>query len=151
MDKVKLIKRGEMTIQQLIQEVKKHERAKECGAIVSFIGFVRGIGHDGAPLEKIEYQADFEYALKSLEQIRERMLKKYPDVKDLYIYHVIDALNVGEDILLMVAIAGHRKEAFLAVQEAINVLKEETPIWKKEYTQKGKYWISEKGIKPAYS
>ncbi|MGQ4913919.1 MAG: molybdenum cofactor biosynthesis protein MoaE [Candidatus Asgardarchaeia archaeon] len=151
MDRVKLIKKGEITIDKLIKKIKHHEKISECGAIISFIGITRGIGHNGAVVKKMEYQADEELAVKSLQDIRERILKKYPDVRDLFIYHVIDTLNVGEDILYVIAISGHREEGFAAIQDAIDILKEETPIWKKEYTEKGKYWVSEKGLYPSYS
>jgi len=146
MEKVKIVKRNEIDIQRVFNEIRKTTHAVECGAIVSFLGIIRGIGHDEAKVKKVIYEADFDFALKNLKEIRRRLLDKYPDVKDLYIYHVVDEMNVGDSSILIVAISGHRQQAFKAVEDAINIIKKETPIWKKEITEKGEYWISEEEI-----
>jgi molybdopterin synthase catalytic subunit len=52
-------------------------------------------------------------------------------------------LRVGEDIVYIVVAGRHRKDVFQAVKDAIERVKEETPIWKKEYSTLGEYWVSE--------
>jgi len=44
---------------------------------------------------------------------------------------------------LFVAVLGkHRREAFAVLAETVERVKMEVPIWKKEFTEKGGYWVS---------
>lgn len=142
MEKVKLIKKDEVRLESLINELKKSPEAYKCGAIVTFIGITRGVGYDGEKLEKLHYEAANDIALKDLEKIRNQILRENENVKDLLIYHVIDDLKPGEDTVYIAALGEHRKEAFNAIIKAIERIKETTPIWKKEYTEKQSNWIS---------
>ncbi|MFH1327537.1 MAG: hypothetical protein ABIH76_01595 [Candidatus Bathyarchaeota archaeon] len=48
MEKVKLLKKGGINTQAIIDELKSDPDVFDaCGAIVLFIGIVRGTGHDG--------------------------------------------------------------------------------------------------------
>jgi molybdopterin synthase catalytic subunit len=43
---------------------------------------------------------------------------------------------------MMIAVgAGHRPEAFEACRFILETIKEKVPLWKKEYTKEGDYWI----------
>jgi len=53
---------------------------------------------------------------------------------------VVDA---GEDIVFVVVLAGHRKEAFETVEDGIDRLKEEVPLFKKEVTVDETFWAHE--------
>ena len=59
------------------------------------------------------------------------------------IVHRIGHINIGENIVLIVAAAQHRNDAFMACEGAITELKRITPIWKKETTKKGDVWVEE--------
>ncbi|MGQ4833455.1 MAG: molybdenum cofactor biosynthesis protein MoaE [Candidatus Asgardarchaeia archaeon] len=146
LDKVKIVRREHIDIAKIFEEIRSLDIAKKCGAIVSFTGIIRGIGHDGSNVKKVIYECDYSSALNNLNNIRERLLEKYPDVKELFIYHVIDEMNVNDISIHIIALSGHRKQAFRIVEEAIDLIKRETPIWKKEITEKGEYWISEKEV-----
>jgi molybdopterin synthase catalytic subunit len=52
-------------------------------------------------------------------------------------------LKVGDNIVLIVVGAKHRKEAFLACEYLIDSLKEKVPIWKKEFSKDGSYWVEQ--------
>ena len=42
----------------------------------------------------------------------------------------------------MIAVgAGHRAEAFDACRYVIDSIKKKVPIWKKEYTPDGEFWV----------
>ena len=74
-------------------------------------------------------------------EIREDILKKYEDLVELLIYHVVDELEPGEQTVFIVAAAKHRDSAFKACREAIDRVKAEAPIWKKEVSEGEQHWI----------
>jgi molybdopterin synthase catalytic subunit len=135
------IKKGEISLQDIISHAKKREEVKEAGVIACFIGTVRRKGHDGSEVQYLEYEAYEDVVGKQLAKLREDLCKKFRLV-DLYIYHVIDKLNVGDEIVYIVVISEHRKEALEALREAVDKIKFEVAIWKKEVTKKGETWIS---------
>ena len=141
MKPVKIVKKNEVTLETLIDVLKKHPESEKCGAIVFFIGIVRGQSRDGKKLTKLVYDSDIERAEKAMEKIRNEMLKKYPQVKELLIYHIVDELEVGEETIFIGAIGEHRKETFAAAKEALDRVKKEAPIWKKEVTVEGEHWL----------
>ena len=53
-------------------------------------------------------------------------------------------LGIGEAAVIVVAASAHRAEAFEACRYAIDTLKETVPIWKKEVTPDGQYWVDDR-------
>ena len=48
----------------------------------------------------------------------------------------------GDHTLTLICVeSGHRKEAFAACQYFIDELKQRVPIWKKEITPDGEFWV----------
>ncbi len=115
--------------------------SKSIGGIVVFIGTARDISKS----EEI-VKLNFEYypgmAEKKLKEIRDTALKNF-NIIEMGIVHRIGYINIGEDIVLIVAAAQHRNDAFMACEWAITELKRITPIWKKETTKKGDVWVEE--------
>lgn len=109
-------------------------RVPESGAYVVFLGQVRN-ENLGRKVEKLIYEAYPEMAEAEMERIREEALKKFP-ILDMVIWHRYGELDVGEDTILIVASAKHRKEAFRACEWAIDEVKRRVPVWKKEVTPK---------------
>jgi len=118
-------------IKRLIEERKN----PDMGAMVSFIGVVRDDG-----IERIELEAHREVAVEELEAIRDEAFAKFP-IKSVDIIHRIGDLNIGDNIVLILVGAGHRREAFEGCEYIIERLKERVPIWKKEYTKDGERWV----------
>ncbi|MEM0083396.1 MAG: molybdenum cofactor biosynthesis protein MoaE, partial [Candidatus Nezhaarchaeales archaeon] len=114
------------------------------GCILTFTGVVRGIASNGSEVVKLEYEAYDEAARLKLEEIV-RDLKKIQGIVDVRIHHFVGSLSVGEDIVYIVVAAEHREEGFNALREAIERLKSEVPIWKKEHTVSSSYWVGLKG------
>ncbi|MHA1608897.1 MAG: molybdenum cofactor biosynthesis protein MoaE [Candidatus Njordarchaeales archaeon] len=139
--KVALIKDKSFDFSKLIKEIKSSENISKCGAIVSFIGIVRGIGRDGTRVKKLIYEAEENVVLKELEEIREKILRKYKGVHEVIIYHFIGERDVGEDTIYILVASEHREEGFKAAREALELVKERVHIWKKEITERGAYWI----------
>jgi len=143
MDKVKIVRKGSCNLQELFEGLKLSPEALRCGAIACFIGIVRGEGRKGGRVQKLVYKAWEEEALKALEQIREETLRENRGARDLLIYHVVDELEPGDETLYILALGEHRGDALNAVSQALDKVKTKPPIWKKEVTDKGEYWVEE--------
>ncbi len=112
------------------------------GAIVLMSGMVRN-QTDGQPVEYLEYQAYEPMALKVFEQIATEITAQWPIVTHVVIHHRVGKLRVGEISVLLAVGAPHRGEAFAACQYAIDTLKHQAPIWKKEHWADGaSSWVS---------
>ena len=114
-------------------------RVPESGAYVVFLGQVRNESH-GRRVRKLIYEAYPEMAEAEMARIREEALERFPII-DMLIWHRHGELGVGEDTILIIASAKHRKEAFEACSWAIDEVKRRVPVWKKEVTDEGTFWI----------
>ncbi|SRR5687768_7755610 len=116
-------------------------RSKRIGGIAVFLGTARdrskGRDVDGITFEHYEGMAQ-----KKLREIRSRALKDF-DVLELLVVHRFGELAIGDNIVLIIAGAEHRAEAFRACKWAIDELKQITPIWKLEHTPSGEVWVEE--------
>ena len=111
----------------------------EVGAIAIFVGVVRGKRNDEKVL-RLEYEAYEELASKVAEKIIEDAKTKY-GIIDACIQHRIGTAKVGGDVMYVLVASKHRAEAFQALSEIVERIKRELPIWKKEVTEKGSYWV----------
>jgi molybdopterin synthase catalytic subunit len=112
------------------------------GAVVVMSGMVRN-QTDGKPVVSLEYQAYEPMALRVFYQIAADVRSSWPDVKRVVIYHRIGRLQVGEISVLVAVGCPHRSEAFDACRYAIDTLKHNAPIWKKEHWEDGSSsWVS---------
>jgi molybdopterin synthase catalytic subunit len=143
--KVEIVKKGEARLTNLIREVRRAKEISKCGAIVAFIGFVREKARDGSKVKELYCEADEEKATETLRKIREKILESQR-VKEVMIRHVVDTLTPREDTLHIVVAGEHARDAFRASREILKMVKEEAPIWKKEITEKGEYWVSEQEV-----
>jgi molybdopterin synthase catalytic subunit len=112
------------------------------GAVVVMSGMVRN-NTDGQAVVALEYQAYEPMALHVFYQIAADIRASWPDVKRVVIHHRIGRLQVGEISVLVAVGCPHRGEAFEACRYAIDTLKHNAPIWKKEHWQNGSTsWVS---------
>jgi len=112
------------------------------GAIALFSGMVRN-QTDGLPVVALEYQAYEPMALSVFKQIAAEIRKQWPDITHVVIHHRTGKLAIGEISVLVAIGSPHRDEAFAACQYAIDTLKHNAPIWKKEHWQDGSTsWVS---------
>ncbi|MFB2897755.1 molybdenum cofactor biosynthesis protein MoaE [Aerosakkonemataceae cyanobacterium BLCC-F50] len=102
------------------------------GAIVVMSGMVRN-QTDGKAVVALEYQAYQPMALQVFAQIATQIRNTWLDVNRVVIHHRIGRLNIGEISVLVAVGCPHRSEAFAACQYAIDTLKHNAPIWKKEW------------------
>ncbi|MFK8182188.1 MAG: molybdenum cofactor biosynthesis protein MoaE [Phormidesmis sp.] len=112
------------------------------GAIALFSGMVRN-QTDGQPVIALEYQAYEPMAIEVFKQIAAQIRLKWPDITHVVIHHRTGKLTVGEISVLVAVGSPHRSEAFAACQFAIDTLKHNAPIWKKEHWENGSTsWVS---------
>lgn len=104
------------------------------GAVVVMSGMVRN-NTDGFPVVALEYQAYEPMALEVFRQIADHIRHTWPDATRIVIHHRTGKLTVGEISVLVAVGCPHRSEAFAACQFAIDTLKHNAPIWKKEWYQ----------------
>ena len=112
------------------------------GAIVVMSGMVRD-NTDGRAVSYLEYQAYEPMALEVFKQIAAQIRQQWTDVTRVVIHHRTGKLLIGEISVLVVVGCPHRGEAFEACQYAIDTLKHNAPIWKKEHWEDGaSTWVS---------
>jgi molybdopterin synthase catalytic subunit len=110
--------------------------AAGCGAIVSFAGLVRADG-DVSELWLDHHERLTHAAIKALSsEVRKRFTLEH-----LTIVHRIGSLSPGDPILFVAAAATHRRAAFDAVDLAMDQLKTDIPLWKRETRADGVHWI----------
>ncbi|NBD15575.1 MAG: molybdenum cofactor biosynthesis protein MoaE [Cyanobacteria bacterium] len=101
------------------------------GAIVVMSGTVRE-QTAGKPVAYLEYQAYEPMAIALFQQIAAHIRQQWSPVNRVVIHHRIGRLQIGEISVLVAVGCPHRSEAFAACQYAIDTLKHNAPIWKKE-------------------
>ena len=120
------ITHDDFSIDEIVQKIK----TEEIGAIVSFIGIVRGKSN-GKNVERFEIQSREETALSQMGKIRAETFRKFK-VNQIAIVQRIGSFKVSENILLIVVGAPHRDEAFKACRHVLEGMKKMAKTWEKE-------------------
>ncbi len=109
------------------------------GGIVTFTGNVRDHSR-GKRVLRLEYEAYAPMAEEQLARIGAEIEQRWPGTA-IAMHHRVGVLGIGEAAVVIAAAAAHRKEAFLACEYAIERLKQDVPIWKKEFYEDGQEWV----------
>jgi len=123
-----------------IDEAYAAVRRDDCGAVAFFVGTVRD-HHDGKKVTRISYSAFQEMAVKEFAAIAAEAAARWK-IGAVYIAHRTGALAIGDASVVIAVSAPHRAEAFEGCRHAIEALKKLAPIWKEEFYETGKAWIS---------
>jgi molybdopterin synthase catalytic subunit len=78
------------------------------------------------------------------EEMMERLaadLKERYDLHELAIHHRVGRVELGEPSVVIAVSAAHRADALAACKDAIDILKTNVPLWKKEVYDGGEEWI----------
>jgi molybdopterin synthase catalytic subunit len=112
------------------------------GAVVTFDGIVRD-NFDGRPVRALEYEAYAEMAEKKMAEIGTEVQRKF-DVGDIAMVHRLGHLEIGESSIVIAVAAPHRHAAFEACAYAMDRVKEDVPVWKKEFFADGDaHWVNQ--------
>ena len=109
------------------------------GAVVTFTGAVRAQTR-GRAVVRLEYEAFVPMAESLFRSIADEAGQKWPGVR-IAILHRVGVLEPGAAAVVIAASAAHRKEAFAACDHALERLKHDAPIWKKEFFDDGEVWV----------
>lgn len=131
------------TLGSLVERVKASPRSDRAGAIATFTGRVRTKDDpDDDPTERLEFEKYDGVADERMAQLRAE-LESRDGVHEVRLHHRTGVVEAEEDIVFVVVLAGHRSEAFRTVEDGIDRLKEEVPLFKKEVTVSGEFWAHE--------
>jgi molybdopterin synthase catalytic subunit/molybdopterin converting factor small subunit len=109
------------------------------GAVVIFLGTVRD-HHAGRPVEKLTYSAYRTMALEGLRRIVADLEAGHENLRAAII-HRLGEVPVGEPSVVIAVASPHRAAAYEASRAALERLKAEIPVWKREhYADGGAEW-----------
>ncbi len=119
----------------------KGER-RDVGAIVSFTGVVRADNHgDAAPICAMTLEHYPGMTEAELARIEAEARARWPLVASTII-HRVGRLAPGDNIVLVITAARHRRDAFEAANFLMDYLKTSAPFWKKERDTTGaERWV----------
>lgn len=109
------------------------------GAVACFIGRVRDRS-DGERVSTLEYEAYEPMALAVMRRVAFDAHRRHA-LSSIAVVHRVGALGIGEVAVAVVTASPHRGEALRACHEAIDAVKADTPIWKREHTESGAHWV----------
>jgi molybdopterin synthase catalytic subunit len=133
------VQQGDFSIDAELARVRA--RSKRIGGIAVFLGTARDRSK-GRDVSSIKFEYYEGMAQRKLHEIRRRALQDF-DVLEVLIVHRYGDIEIGQNIVLVIAAAEHRAEAFRACKWSIDELKQITPIWKQETTPEGEIWVEE--------
>jgi molybdopterin synthase catalytic subunit len=119
--------------QKIISEiVLRIGRHKDAGGNMLFLGQVRADEIEGKRVKAIEYSAYTEMVNAEAEKIKQTIFSEFEDVKSIDIIHSTGIVSTGEISLLVLVCSGHRQQAMLACSKAVELIKINLPVWKRE-------------------
>lgn len=113
-------------------------RRPEAGAVLTFRGDTRD-SFDGRRVVRLEYEAYPEMAVSEMTSIGTEVGARWPGAR-VAMVHRLGLVPVGETSVVISVTAPHRDACYAASRFAIDALKEQVPIWKKEVYEDGSSW-----------
>ena len=114
------------------------------GAAAVFSGIVRGVTSrdDAHETSYLEYEAYQPMAEAKMHQVAEEIRARWPTVEGIAIVQRVGRLYPKTPTVLIVCTAAHRDTGvFEAARYGIDRLKEIVPVWKKEVSPDGEFWV----------
>jgi molybdopterin synthase catalytic subunit len=100
----------------------------ETGSLVEFYGIARET-EDAVKIPSLRYEAYVSMAEKTMREKIAVLQKKHP-CQAIRIVHRLGVVPKGESAIYVGIQSRHRSEGFLFLQEFMNELKKDVPIWK---------------------
>ena len=133
--------KGEITLESMIESIKKHDNIKAIGSILTFTGIVRGNSKEGRLVKGLKIDSYDELANKSINEIREKV-KKRKGIVEVILVHFKGDFVLSEDIVHVVVASSHREEGFVALRETVELYKKVIAVWKREnFLDDSSEWI----------
>ncbi|MBH52363.1 MAG: molybdenum cofactor biosynthesis protein MoaE [Chloroflexi bacterium] len=109
------------------------------GAFVTFEGVTRN-NSNGKNVKYLEYEAYEEMAKNTLHEIIKEISQE-TNVDQILVAHRLGKVEIQGISLVIVVGSAHRAEAFLACSSIVDRIKQNVPIWKKEFFEDGSSWV----------
>jgi molybdopterin synthase catalytic subunit len=143
--------KGTFNLQDALDNIKKDPNYPKAGAIVTFVGVVRGETLEDEKVQGLTLEAYEEKANEALAQIASDLMQKH-GIVNVQIHHLLGEFNVGDELVYVAVAGSHRTDVFPVLREAVERYKHEVPIFKKEQTidKHGvahESWVSERQAK----
>jgi molybdopterin synthase catalytic subunit len=133
-----------VTLESLVAQAKRSPLAERSGAIATFTGRVRAKdSEDDSRTTHLKFEKYEGVAEERMADIAAE-LEERDGVFEVLFHHRTGVVTDGEDIVFVVVLAGHRREAFRAVEDGIDRLKDEVPLFKKETTTDEEFWVHDR-------
>lgn len=123
------VRAGSLSLDRLARSVVRDG----AGAVVTFSGITRDV-------ERLDYEAYAEMAEARIAEILEQLHARH-GLEAIAAEHRVGSVPLGEPSVIVAASSAHRPEAFLAAREAIDLIKAEAPIWKREIDGEEERWV----------
>jgi MoaE-MoaD fusion protein len=114
-------------------------RSDSAGAIATFVGTTR-VESRGRTVQHLDYEAYEGMAENVMAEIAAGLKQRY-DLCEVAIHHRTGRVEIGDASVVIAVSAPHRQDALAACKDAIDTLKEQVPLWKKEVYEGGEEWI----------
>ncbi len=114
------------------------------GAAAIFTGMVRGVTSrdDAHETEYLEYEAYIPMAEEKMKQVAVEIRVRWDAIEGIAIVQRIGKLYPKTPTVLIACTAAHRDTGvFEAARYGIDRLKEIVPVWKKEVSPNGEFWV----------
>jgi molybdopterin converting factor subunit 1 len=112
---------------------------ERAGAIATFLGTTR-VRSRGRTVLHLEYEAYEGMAERLMERIADDLRSRY-ELCAVAMAHRVGRVGIGETSVAIAVSAAHREHALAACKEAIDTLKKQVPLWKKEVYEGGEEWL----------
>ncbi len=109
------------------------------GAVASFVGTVRD-RNDGTAITRMELEHYPGMTERAIEAMIDEAMRRF-GIRAARVIHRVGPLQPMDQIVLVVATAAHRSDAFRACEFLMDYLKTQAPFWKKETTPQGSRWV----------
>lgn len=109
------------------------------GAVASFVGTVRD-RNDGTAITWMELEHYPGMTERAIEAMIDEAMRRF-GIRAVRVIHRVGPLQPMDQIVLVVATAAHRSDAFRACEFLMDYLKTQAPFWKKETTPQGSRWV----------
>lgn len=119
------------------EKITEHQDKTSIGAHAFFLGQVRADKVGENETLGIEYSAYEDMVEKVVKEIKDILFSRFNDLICIHIWHSMGLVKAGEISLFVLVSSGHRKQAFDAVEECVEQIKEKLPVWKKELLDDG--------------
>jgi MoaE-MoaD fusion protein len=120
---------GPLSLDRLVRSVVRDG----AGAVVTFQGITREV-------ERLDYEAYAEMAERRIVEILTELHREH-GLEAIAAEHRTGSVPLGEPSVIVAASSAHRPQAFAAARGAIDRIKSEAPIWKREVEGEEGRWV----------